>query len=68
MTMDQDYANFSDKEFRKEVFIDKRGNEFSVRMGTFRGSIPTGTIVPTSDEDLNNQLSAMYKKYLNDKI
>lgn len=68
MSIRDDFAHFSDTVFDIHVFVDKTKNKFSVRIGSYSSSIPTGDIFPVSEKDLNDQLNKMYKKYLNDKI
>ncbi|MGO3343825.1 MAG: hypothetical protein ACTIM4_00710 [Marinomonas sp.] len=64
MSINENFAKFTDEENDVTVFIDSFDNEnFDIRIGSLTDSVSVALITATSDEELNLKLMEVYKKY-----
>lgn len=64
MSIEDNFSSYIDPNTGFAVFIDTfDNNEFDVRVGTTEESVAIGTIVASSDDELNQKLEEMVVKY-----
>lgn len=60
MTIKDNFASFMHPLIGKRVYVDSFDNiHFNVRIGTVEESVPLGTVVAYSDEQLNEELEKL---------
>ena len=63
MTLEDNFASFTDSDGLM-IFIDSFDNKiFDVRIGTSTESEAVGSVEAMSDKELNERILALYKKY-----
>ena len=63
MSIDDNFASFKDDD-DVMVFVDSFDNKsFDVRIGTIDSSEPVGTIIASSESELNKEIEKLYLRY-----
>lgn len=66
MTIDQNYAKFTDPESGLTLFVDSFDNiDFNVRIGTIEESKDVGKIIALTNKDLQSKLTSIFQEQIN---
>lgn len=65
MSREDNFASFFDEEEEKHIFVESFDNEtFEVLIGTAEDSESVGSVVASSDEELNLKIRELYNKHI----